>query len=93
MSPQDKCQPVDIDLDGEQVTVRVHGSGGEWTDEDRAALAEIVKAAIRKMEQDELSAERCTQCGWPTTHGVCGQCQHVDYSHTCIECRDDEDES
>ena len=83
----DKCRPVDVDLDGEQVTVRVHGSGGEWTDEDRAALAEIVKAAIRKLEQDQLAAEReadglCVLCGFPMDpaeamfryHGSLGPC-------------------
>lgn len=45
--PDDTCRPVDID--GE--TIRVHGCG-EMSDEARAALAEVIRAAKRKMEAE-----------------------------------------
>lgn len=41
----DSCMPLDVD--GE--TIRVHGSG-EWDDQDREAMAEIVRAAQHRME-------------------------------------------
>lgn len=41
----DTCRPLDVD----GATLRVHGSG-EWTDQDRAAMAELVRAAQRRMD-------------------------------------------
>lgn len=45
---QDTCRPLDVD--GQ--TIRVLGSG-EWTAEDRAAMAEVVRAAQQRMGAEQ----------------------------------------
>jgi hypothetical protein len=46
---QDSCRLVTVVVDGEQIHTRVRGAG-EMSDEGRAAFAEIVTAAKRRLE-------------------------------------------
>lgn len=48
---QDSCRPVAVVVDGEQIHTRVRG-GAEMSDEGRAAFAQIVTAAKRRLEAD-----------------------------------------
>lgn len=50
----DSCRPVTVVVDGEQIHTRVRAAA-EMSDEGRAAFAEIVKAAKRRLEA-ELAA-------------------------------------
>ena len=54
--PVERCRPVTVEVDGEQVTVPVLAQE-PMSDEGRAALAEIVAAARRKFDAD--AGERC----------------------------------
>jgi hypothetical protein len=48
----DSCRPVEVEVDGAPVVVRVHGSQ-EMTAEEQEMFGEVVRAAIAKMRADE----------------------------------------
>lgn len=62
MSGIDRCRPVEVD--GDVVLVR---GDRELNDQDRAALAEVVRAVKRKAEQ--AGPPRCRHCGQAITQG------------------------
>jgi len=54
--PAERCRPVTVEVDGEQITVPVLAEQ-PMSDEGRAALAEIVAAAKRKFDAE--AGQRC----------------------------------
>jgi len=54
--PVERCRPVTVEVDGEQITVPVLAEQ-PMSDEGRAALAEIVTAARRKFDAE--AGQRC----------------------------------
>jgi hypothetical protein len=52
---EDQCRPVEVDLDGEQTTIRVRG-GVELTPEDVQALAALVTVARAKVATEHPHA-------------------------------------
>ncbi len=53
MNDDDTCQPITVTgEDGEEVTAIVHGGKDAWTEKDRWAFGEIVRAAQRKYGRD-----------------------------------------
>lgn len=50
-APVPSCREEVVDVDGEQVPVRVQGSG-DWDDTDRRHFGEIVRAAVRQAGRD-----------------------------------------
>lgn len=75
MGDADTCRPVEID--GE--IIRVHGSG-EMSDESRAALAEIIRAAKRRFAAEQGAPRAAVD----TAHRYCILCGgQVQPGHTC----------
>lgn len=72
----DTCQLVELD-DGE--VLRVHGSG-EWTDADRAAMSEIVRAVRRRFEAEQQAEPECSSCHTVAGHPHTEYCQLVDHA-------------
>lgn len=62
--PADVCRPVTVEVDGEEVTVSVLAEEA-MSDEGRAALVEIIKAAKRKFESEPRRTDLCSECGFP----------------------------
>lgn len=60
----ERCRPVTVEVDGEPVTVSVLAEEA-MSDEGRAALAEIIKAAKRKFESEPRRTDLCPGCGFP----------------------------
>ncbi|HEY5482798.1 MAG TPA: hypothetical protein VIK31_03165 [Propionibacteriaceae bacterium] len=48
----DTCRPVQVEVDGKPVAIRVHG-GQEMTAEAQEAFGHVVRAAIAKARADE----------------------------------------
>lgn len=59
MTPREACRVVDVD----GVPVRVRGSGKPLIDRDREALAELVAAVRRRMDEEppEVQLERAVR--------------------------------
>lgn len=53
----DRCRPVTCTVDGQEETVLVHGCG-EFTEEGRAALGELVAATKRLVAADHYGGVR-----------------------------------
>lgn len=65
MTPEnEQCRPVTVEVDGEEVTVRVRAEE-PMSEEGRAALAEIIKAVKRKLESQPARTDLCSECGFP----------------------------
>lgn len=60
----EQCRPVTVEVDGEEVTVRVRAEE-PMSDEGRAALAEIIKAVKRKFDSEPRRTNLCPECGFP----------------------------
>ena len=61
----EKCRPVTVEVDGEEVTVSVLAEE-PMSEEGRAALAEIIAAVQRKLASEPVRADLCPECGFPT---------------------------
>lgn len=62
-SRPEQCRPVTVEVDGEPVTVSVLAEE-PMSDEGRAALAEIIKAAKRKFESEPARTDLCSERGF-----------------------------
>lgn len=51
----DECRPVTVEVDGQAITMQVHGNGA-FTTADREALEALAAAALAKLEQDHPHA-------------------------------------
>ncbi len=60
----EQCRPVTVEVDGEPVTVSVLAEE-PMSEEGRAALAEIIAAAKRKLESQPVRTDLCPECGFP----------------------------
>lgn len=60
----ERCRPVTVEVDGEQIAMRVRGEE-PMSDEARAAFAEIVAAAKRKFDSEPRRTDLCPDCGFP----------------------------
>lgn len=65
MPEPERCRPVTVEVDGEQITVSVLAEQ-PMSEEGRTALAEVVAAAKRKFDAE--AGERCGH----TKHGLHG---------------------
>lgn len=61
---RERCRPVTVEVDGEEMTVSVLAEE-PMSDEGRAALAEIIAAAKRKLESQPARTDLCPECGFP----------------------------
>ena len=61
--PADRCRPVTVEIDGEQVTMPVL-SQEPMSEQARAAFAEVVKAVQLKMAAEPPDPNRCERCGF-----------------------------
>lgn len=61
---REQCRPVTVEVDGEPVTASVLAEEA-MSDEGRAALVEIIKAAKRKFESEPRRTDLCPECGFP----------------------------
>lgn len=60
----ERCRPVTVEVDGEQITVSVRAEE-PMDEEGRAALAAVVAAAKRKFESEPRRTDLCSECGFP----------------------------
>lgn len=55
MTP-DSCRPVEVTVDGQAETIRVHGVPESWTEQDREAMGALIAAARAKMAAEHPHA-------------------------------------
>lgn len=64
MTRRERCRPITVEVDGEEVTVSVRAEE-PMSGEGRAALVEIIKAVKRKFEAEPRRTDLCPECGFP----------------------------